>query len=388
MMISNLYLLQFGCCITVLLLALMLVISRVHARWRNMHYEQSRWMLFLAMILLAIHYILQMRYDLRASSDKVGAVVNILFYMPVYYLVSYAALCVESSKAACRRCQIVSAVSYALVVTVFVASLYYYRSLRIGDMLYVMYAMFVGNAFFLVVNTIREMRIKHRRIEDQTGADMQPYVRYSLSGFILMGASALMTVFAVLSRTMLYIIAPIMFLSLFIFIMSFVALGYSITPIEEILNEDDSSEVADSIADMGNMQCGTCKGTRIVGENELCEFDAGQMAAITSILDEWRKSGEFRNNSSTLVMLSRQTNISRRDLTIYFGQYLHRTFRMWLSDIRMAEAERLILTHPEYGNDIISAECGFSSRSQLYKLFRDRYGMTPKEWREHQMTTT
>lgn len=387
MMFDTLYLLQFGCCLVTLMLALMLAVSRIHVRWHNVRYEQSRWMLFAAMVLLAVHYMLQMFYDLRESGDDVGAAVNILFYMPVYFLVSHAALYVESTAAARRRSLLVSGVLYVIVVCCFAVGVYSCQSMHIGRMLYAMYTLFVGSALFLIFNTMQEVRTRHRRIEDQTGADMQPYVRYSFSGFILMCASALMTVFAVLSRTMLYVIAPIMFLSLFFFIMSFVALGYSITPIEEILEDDDTSATSEG-AGTGLLEDSvhedTCGDGETNGCDKPCELETERIAAITSQLEKWCLSGEFRNNSATLVMLSRQTGISRRDLTAYFGQYLHRTFRVWLSDIRMEEAQRLILAHPEYSNDAISAECGFSSRSQLYKLFRDRYGMTPKEWREHE----
>lgn len=387
-MFDTLYLLQFGCCLVTLMLAMMLAVSRIHVRWNNLRYEQSRWMLVIAMFMLSVHYILQMFYDLRESGDDVGTAFNIFFYMPVYFLVSYATLNVESTAAARRRCIVVSGGLYSIVVCCFAVGVYSYQSMHIGQMLYVMYTLFVGNALFLIVNTMREVRLKHRCIEEQTGADMQPYVRYSFSAFILMSASALMVIVAVLSRTMLYVIAPIMFLSLFFFIMSFVALGYSITPIEEILEDDDAT--IDRCTGDGSLGTSTNESSCEDGETDdgdkPCELNTERIAAITSQLEAWRLSGEFRNTSATLIMLSRQTDISRRELSAYFGQYLHRTFRMWLSDIRLKEAQRLILSHPEYSNDTISAECGFSSRSQLYKLFRDQYGMTPKEWRQRKVS--
>lgn len=384
MMFDALFLLQFGCCLVTLMLALMLAVSRLYVRWYNARYEQSRWMLFAAMLLLGLHYVLQMECDLRASGDDVGAAVNIMFYMPVYLLVSQAALSVESTPGARRRNVLASAVLYAVVAGCFVAGVCIHRSMHIGRLLYVMHTVFVGGALFLIVNTAREIRLKHRRLEEQTGADMQPYVRYSQSGFLLMCASALMTVFAVLSRTMLFIIAPVMFLSLFFFVMSFVALGYSITPIEEILDDDDTAAfLADEAVMAENGSDDVASSAASDQADKPCELGEGRISDIASRLDEWCRQGEFRNNSATIIMLSRQTDVSRRDLTVYFSQYLRRTFRVWLSDIRMAEAQRLILAHPEYSNDTISAECGFSSRSQLYKLFRDRYGMSPKEWRDH-----
>ena len=35
------------------------------------------------------------------------------------------------------------------------------------------------------------------------------------------------------------------------------------------------------------------------------------------------------------------------------------------------------LDYPDYNNDIISAECGFSSRSYLYRIFKEKEGCSP-----------
>ncbi len=42
----------------------------------------------------------------------------------------------------------------------------------------------------------------------------------------------------------------------------------------------------------------------------------------------------------------------------------------------------MMVRQPDYSNDIISVECGFSSRSQLYKIFKQKVGTTPNEWRK------
>lgn len=84
------------------------------------------------------------------------------------------------------------------------------------------------------------------------------------------------------------------------------------------------------------------------------------------------------------MTLSRSLSISKADLTVYFSQRLHTTFRVWLSDIRFRAAQSMMLEHPHYSNDVISAECGFSSRTQLYRIFKAKEGCTPTAWRERQ----
>ena len=73
-----LYLLQFACMILMLVCAFFIGITRIHVRWINRRYECSRWMIFSSLLLMAIHYFLQMCYGFRASDEDVGAVVNIL----------------------------------------------------------------------------------------------------------------------------------------------------------------------------------------------------------------------------------------------------------------------------------------------------------------------
>ena len=83
-----------------------------------------------------------------------------------------------------------------------------------------------------------------------------------------------------------------------------------------------------------------------------------------------------------MLTLSRTLCISKDELSEYFDQYLNTTFRIWLGDIRFNAAKKMILECPDYSNDIVSAECGFSARTYLYRIFKTKEGCTPTEWRE------
>lgn len=49
-------------------------------------------MLVTAVLLLALHYFLQMRFSIRATTDTGATVVNILFYTPAAFLFSGSVL--------------------------------------------------------------------------------------------------------------------------------------------------------------------------------------------------------------------------------------------------------------------------------------------------------
>lgn len=103
---------------------------------------------------------------------------------------------------------------------------------------------------------------------------------------------------------------------------------------------------------------------------------------IQQRLDEWCAAMGYKDGGVNLLSLSHSIHISKDDLTLFFDQSLKTTFRIWLSDIRFAAAKKMMIANPDYSNDIISSECGFTSRTHLYRIFKAREACTPTVWRE------
>lgn len=90
----------------------------------------------------------------------------------------------------------------------------------------------------------------------------------------------------------------------------------------------------------------------------------------------------YKDNSANMLTLSRSLNIPKSELSRYFTVCLKSTFRIWLGEIRFNAAKKMMLEYPDYSNDIISAECGFTSRSYLYRIFKEKEGCSPTVWRD------
>lgn len=103
---------------------------------------------------------------------------------------------------------------------------------------------------------------------------------------------------------------------------------------------------------------------------------------IQQRLDEWCAAMGYKDGGVNLLSLSHTIHISKDELTFFFDQSLKTTFRIWLSDIRFAAAKKMMIANPDYSNDIISSECGFTSRTHLYRIFKAREACTPTVWRE------
>lgn len=89
-----LYLLQFACLIFMFISAFFIAVTRLHVRWINRRYEWSRWMIFAALLFMAVHFFLQMYFGFRATGEDVGAVINVLVYLPCFTLFSMAIGCI------------------------------------------------------------------------------------------------------------------------------------------------------------------------------------------------------------------------------------------------------------------------------------------------------
>ena len=106
---------------------------------------------------------------------------------------------------------------------------------------------------------------------------------------------------------------------------------------------------------------------------------------IQKSLEAWCANLGYKDSTVNMLTLSRTLCISKDELSVFFDQYLKTTFRIWLGDIRFNAAKKMMLEFPDYSNDIISAECGFSARTYLYRIFKSKEGCTPTEWREEQV---
>ena len=378
-MMDFLYFLQFACFIFMLINALILGIPHLHMKWVNRRYEWSRWLILAGMLGLAIQYLLQMLLGFRAKSDDLGAVFNILVYTPCFTTISMGIYNIEATHANRRKMNIVCTCIYAAIIAVFCIGYSNSGSLNIGNWLYAMLVLFGANVAYCIYMIMIEMRKRKKMLELMTGGDMLPYVRYARASVFALFFSTLTMPFAILSTTLLYIIGPLALLSILFFNLSFVALGYNYVPTEELLDkeEEESAALADEITESSDGQDAESADSK---EN-LPSFSQERQAAIKEKLDKWCEELGYKDTTVNMFTLSRSLNISKNELSRYFTSCLNSTFRIWLSEVRFEAAKKMMLDYPDYNNDIISAECGFSSRSYLYRIFKEKEGCSPTVWR-------
>ena len=363
---DSLFLLQFACFIFMLINAFIVALSHLHVRWENKRYERSRWMIVAALIGLAIQYVLQMTFGFRAMHDNLGAVINILFYTPCFSLISIGIYNIETTRANLRKMILMCSGIYAAIIVVFCVGISLHHSLYIREGLYLMLTLFCVSVFYCIYMIIQEMIRRKNMLETMAATDLLPYVKYSRASVIILWLAVLAMPVAIFSTTLLYIVGPAVLLALLFFNLTFIALGSSYIPTEELLDKEEENQ-------------------RSREKKTLHQLSEERRNFIQNSLDQWCMDLGYKDCNVNMLTLSRTLCISKDELSVFFDQYLKTTFRIWLGDIRFNAAKKMMLEFPDYSNDIISAECGFSARTYLYRIFKSKEGCTPTEWREEQV---
>lgn len=330
-----------------------------------------------------------------------------------------------------------AAINLAIFACFFIGFLQH-GEMRIGAWLYAMLALFAANVVYCIVVIVREIIKRRRLLETMAGGDLMPYVRYSRASLLILFFPAVVSPFAIISTKLLYFFAPLGLMAFLFFVLSFVALGYSYQPKESLLDEEAEEKVSpaavvaqqeetvaqQAVAAHGVASPGVASPGEAAPANEAhpgvtsanaphagttpdnatpdnaFHADAAHAAdqaeetqtaslmpedrrkQIQQRLDEWCAAMGYKDGGVNLLSLSHAIHVSKDELTIYFDQSLKTTFRIWLSDIRFAAAKKMMIANPDYSNDIISSECGFTSRTHLYRIFKAREACTPTVWRE------
>lgn len=367
---DSLFLLQFACFIFMLINAFFVALSHLHVKWENKRYERSRWMIVVALIGLAIQYAVQMLFGFRAADDSLGAIVNILIYTPCFSLISMGIYNIETTSSKLRKMILMCSGIYAAIIVVFCVGISLHHSLYIREGLYLMLTLFCVSVFYCIYMIIQEMIRRKNMLETMAATDLLPYVRYSHASVIILWLAVLAMPVAIFSTTLLYIVGPAELLALLFFNLTFIALGSSYIPTEELLDKEENIQ-----------RCGGAKE-----EKPLQQLPEDRRNFIQNSLDQWCMDLGYKDCNVNMLTLSRTLCISKNELSLFFDQCLHSNFRIWLSEIRLNAAKKMMLEYPDYSNDIISAECGFSCRTHLYRIFKTKEDCSPTEWRDFHST--
>lgn len=374
------YLLIFqSCAMTVMaLIALLLFSSRFFQPHTTLNYEKSRWLLFTVMLLAVVHYLLQIFLGFRAASDELGALVNMIFYTPAVYLVSYASLRMVSDRKHKRLYMLVGFVSVALILVCFVVGYICYRSLNMPVALRSMAVVFYISVFYYAFYPLHELFRVKQLVENETGGDIRQFFIYMRVGMTVLFMICITVPFVIFSLKVLSIFGPIILVLLVVYVLSFISFGFNLTPVSDIIDEElDDDKVKPNSEEEVTEEASAPTAT----------LTEQQRKQIRTSIERWRKAQGYSQPDVNSTNLAAKLRIPKRQLILYLSVYEGKTFRVWLSELRIEEAKRMLIEDENYKLETIAYACGFSHRNYLQNRFKAITGFTPCEWQENQKKT-
>jgi AraC-like DNA-binding protein len=117
------------------------------------------------------------------------------------------------------------------------------------------------------------------------------------------------------------------------------------------------------------------------GDKITTGVDSLVYAEIGDKLQEWVEQKRFLNEGVTIVMLCADLNTNRTYLSYYINNTYNCSFRNFISELRVAEAKRLLQEDISKDIEEIAQLAGFSSTSNFYRSFKLFENQTPVAYR-------
>ena len=110
-------------------------------------------------------------------------------------------------------------------------------------------------------------------------------------------------------------------------------------------------------------------------------FVKGTEIAYRTALDEWiNKEKPYLNPDFQLGDLRHVLPVNRTYQSQFINAEYGCSFYHWVNSLRIKEAQRMMIDHPELKLQDIAELCGFSSRSVFSRSFAREMGCSPSDW--------
>ena len=323
-------------------------------------YNRSRWFITAATLILGIQFAIQFVGQLREQSPTLCWTVNMMAYViatPLYNMAELNLLRAGHNMRGRYRwngifmalCYLVLAVGYFtdtlindqqpwLTATFVVAFLYFLKVIELSWVLF------------------QEMKKTDTRLTDEELTQRHDALRFTARVMKWIILVSLFSPWVGMSSSLLLnsFYGIIVFTLLLMFIVTFIVYGWNMA--ECIKVDDEIAEAVTAEAENQNEQLRQC-------------------------IEQWVSERHFTDSNITISDALQEMGITATSLSYYLEQHTTvENYRQWFPHLRIEEAKRYMLEHPDYSLQAIAEECGYANSSNFSRAFKAQEGMTPGQW--------
>ncbi len=161
------------------------------------------------------------------------------------------------------------------------------------------------------------------------------------------------------------------------FIAVIIALVLSFSVTKKLMKHN--ANLIDQVKESDKQQAST-QQTLYEKENELLKTDEQLMGWIDAQIES---PGLYKNHNVTIKEISKALGLTqRRSTQAIKTRREDNTLAEYLNAKRLLEGCRLLVEQPNWTVDAVAHEAGFGGTTTFRTVFRNRFGMSPKQYRE------
>jgi AraC-like DNA-binding protein len=212
------------------------------------------------------------------------------------------------------------------------------------------------------------LQAMHRTLNDYYDSDTDGMLRWMQLSIVGLMLLALMVPFVIFATDgwLLFVIAIIIYFFIFYLVDSFCYYLTSNAP--QKTQEAEESRAKDERAETVQ---GATGQTAMVVEQQ-----------TTKTVEQWTARGGHRTAGITSPVAASEMGIPRYQLTAWVKANGYESFSRWMTALRIDEAKRVLLAHPDWSSEAVADYCGFSSREYFHRIFKEQQGITPAQYQE------
>lgn len=319
---------------------------------RNPSVSKARWLLAGGTALLAIQFLLQYRLGLRSRGVTEAVMLNIAIFIPCSALFSLGQLYLQ------RQGSVKMIDKIILIPTWIIAMILLFLGMEaIASAVYAMMQ------FYFSARLLRQLHQIRRTLANYYDSDMDHMLRWMHLSYLLLTLMAAMVPIVIFAQgPLLAIFSSIFFFGIFYMVDSFCLYAVSNAPMKVKEAEESEEEVS------GRQD--TDDETGVSSEN---------MQRVEGAVSSWTQKGGHLQSGLKLPNAADEIGVPRYLLSAWLHQKGLR-YNDWLTELRIDEAKHIMKEHPEWSNEAIAQQCGFSDRSYFQKKFKDITGVTPAQY--------
>lgn len=339
-------------------------------------YNRSRWLMVAGTALLPVQFLLQYTLHFRQMGVEPAVMVNLLFFIPSAWLISLAILNLLRQNQLRLYDWYVGLGCYLVVVILLLGAnpTGGHHVLAVTQRLY--YAEVASAAVYTVMQFHYTARLWHefrrvrKALDNYFDRERHGIIRWMRNSCMLLSLSAVFAPMVIFwSGPFLVVYTLIIFYCISYTVVSFYGYGldrrhlYVLHQVEQSMQEDEEQ-----------------KKEAENGREDSRELSATDMQRIGGAVDKWLAQGGHLHSGITIQTAASEMHLPKYQFSAWLKTTPQGLFNPWLTALRIEEAKRVMVEHPEWNNDTIAERCGFSTRNYFQVVFKKLTGQTPAQF--------